>query len=125
MAQLIPSGEEDEAQLYSETDLMVLHLNTLEVLGSHFNTEKLIPSSSGKLRDWRGLASMAGLSFEHTQRLKLNSNPTKQVISIWCKQLSKSSSRRKISVQDFFDCVTNELDRRDAIDSDEVKGKRS
>ena len=120
MAQLIPSGEDDESQLYSETDLMVLHLNTLEVLGSHLNTVKLLPSSNGKLRDWRGLASMAGLSFEHTQ---LNSNPTKQVISIWCKQISKSSSGRKKSVQDFFDCVTNELDRRDAIDSDEVKGK--
>ena len=115
------AGSLEDQELYSETPLMVLRLNTLEILGHHFNSEKLIPSTSGLCRDWRGLASAADLNFEDTNRLKSNSNPTKQIILIWCRKTDRSTSR-KISVQNFFDCVANKLDRSDVVDDQKVKG---
>ena len=35
----------------------------------------------------------------------------------------KSGTSRKISVQDFFDCINNQLDRRDLYDDLRVIGK--
>ena len=121
MAQNVSVGSLEEQALYSETSLMVLRLNTLEILGHHFNTEKLIPSTSGLCRDWRGLASAADLNFEDTNRLKSHPNPTKQIILIWCQKTDRSTSR-KISVQNFFDCVTQKLDRSDVVDDQKLKG---
>ena len=114
-------GSLEEQVLYTQTPLMVLRLNTLEILGQKFNSEKLIPSTSGLCRDWRGLASAADLNFEDTNRLKSHSNPTKQIILIWC-QKTDTNTHRKISVQDFFDCVANKLDRTDVVDDQNVKG---
>ena len=82
MALSSPANEREEIALYSQTPLMVLRLNTLEILGNYFNSEKLIPSTKGFLRDWRGLASAAQLNFEDANRLKSHSNPTKQIILI-------------------------------------------
>ena len=122
MALSSPANEREEIALYSQTPLMVLRLNTLEILGNYFNSEKLIPSTKGFLRDWRGLASAAQLNFEDANRLKSHSNPTKQIILIWC-QKTNDKSRRKISVQDFLECVVSKLDRRDVIEAGRLKGK--
>ena len=114
------NAEVDES-LYSQTPLMVLRLNTLDVLGQYFNSEKLLTSNSGHLRDWRGLASAAQLNFEDTHRLKSHANPTREIISIWCQQISEKSNR-KVSVKELFDLLINKLDRRDVVDSEKVKG---
>ena len=113
---------ENDRELYSQTPLLVLRLNTLKTLGDHLNTQKLLPSTSGKSRDWRGLASDAGLNFEETNKIQSDPNPTKQVILKWC-QKNKTGTTRKISVLDFFDCVNDQLDRPDVYHETTVRGK--
>ena len=121
MARNGPAGSLEDEALYSQTPLMVLRLNTMEILGHYFNSEKLIPSSLGLCRDWRGLASAADLNFEDTNRLKSHANPTKQIILIWCQKTDRTTSR-KVSVQNFFDCIAHKLDRSDVIDDQKVTG---
>ena len=115
---------ENEQELFTQTPLLFLRPNTLKALGDFLNTPKLLSSSKGVSRDWRGLAgpSAANLNFEETNRLQSDPNPTKRIISIWCDK-NKSGTSRKISVQDFFDCVKNQLDRRDLYDDSTIRGK--
>ena len=113
---------ENDEELFAQTPLLVLRLNTLKILGDFLNTPKLLPSSNGFSRDWRGLASAAGLSFEETNRLQSDPNPTNRIIQIWC-QKNNPSTGKKISVQDFFHCILNQLDRSDLYHDTKVKGK--
>ena len=113
---------ENEQELFTQTPLLFLRPNTLKTLGDFLNTPKLLPSSRGLSRDWRGLASVADLNFEETNRLQSDPNPTKRIILKWCEK-NKSGTSRKISVQDFFDCVKNQLDRRDLYDDSTIRGK--
>ena len=120
------SSESDET-LFAHTQLFVLRPNTLKLLGDYLNSPKFIPSTAGLSRDWRGLASIADLSFEETNRIESNQtkddyNPTKQIILKWCQRNNKDTGR-KITVQDFINCVTKQLDRADVIDDTNVKGK--
>ena len=115
---------ENELELFTQTPLLFLRPNTLKTLGDFLNTPKLLPSSTGLSRDWRGLADKrcADLNFEETNRLQSDPNPTKRIILKWCEK-NKSGTSRKISVQDFFDCVKNQLDRNDLYDDSTIRGK--
>ena len=113
---------ENDRKLFSQTPLLFLRPDTLKILGDCLNTTNLLPCSKGFSRDWRGLASAADLNFEETNRLQSDPNPTKQIILKWCEK-NKSGTSRKISVQDFFDCINNQLDRRDLYDDLRVIGK--
>ena len=114
----------NDMDLFLQTPLLVLHLNTLKILGYFLNTQKILPSAKGFNRDWRGLAKIADLSLEEINQLQSDSNPTKEVILRWCKKTKKGTSER-ISVQDFFDCVINTLDRPDVYDETTAIGKLS
>ena len=113
---------ENELELFSQTPLLFLRPNTLKGLGDFLNTPKLLPSSRGYSRDWRGLARSANLNFEEIKRLESDPNPTKRLILKWCEK-NKSGTSMKISVQDFFDCVKNDLDRQDLYDDSTIRGK--
>ena len=120
-------GSESDETLFEQTQLFVLRPNTLKLLGDYLNSPKLIHSSAGLSRDWRGLASIADLSFEETNRIESNKtkddyNPTKQIILRWCQRNNKDTGR-KVTVQDFINSVTKQLDRADAIYDTNVKGK--
>ena len=123
MAYSSQTTAEMDDSLYSESPLMVLRLNTLDVLGQFLNSEMLLTSNCGLYRDWRGFASAAQLNFEDSHRLKSHPNPTRQIILTWCQKHSEKNNR-KVSVQELFDVLMNKLDRRDVIDSQKVKGNR-
>ena len=113
---------ENDMDLFLQTPLLVLHLSTLKTLGYFLNSQKILPSAKGFSRDWRGLAKAADLSLEEINQLQFDSNPTKQVILRWCKKTNKGTSKT-ISVQDFFDCVINKLDRPDVCDETTAIGR--
>ena len=113
---------ENNQKLYEQTPLLFLRPISLRTLGDFLNTPKILPCNKGFSRDWRGLANAADLNLEEINRLQHDPNPTKQIILKWC-QKNKSGTSRKISVQDLFDCMNNQLDRRDLYDDLRVRGK--
>ena len=113
--------DDPDRALYMQSPLMVLRLNTLEVLGQYLNTKRLLLTSDGHIRDWRGLEEAAELNGEEIRRLESRTNPTKEIISILC-QKQREGKNGKISVQDFFDLLLNRLDRREVVESPRVKG---
>ena len=114
---------ENDRKLFAQTPLLFLRPNTLRILSDFLDTQKILPSNKGFSRDWRGLASAADLNFEEINRRQYSPNPTKQIIIKWCEK-NKSGTSRKISVQDFFDCIINQLDRLDLYDDLRVRGKK-
>ena len=113
---------ENELELFTQTSLLFLRPNTLKDLGDCLNAPKLLPSSRGYSRDWRGLARSANLNFKELNRIQSDSNPTKRIILKWCEK-NKRGTSMKISVQDFLDCVKNDLDRQDLYDDSTIRGK--
>ena len=117
----------EDGSLFNESPLLVLSLNTLDKLGQYLNGERLIESMDGHLRDWRGLASVAGLNWQEQNQIReirgQQQNPTRHVISIWCKNHG-SSKTNTVSVREFLDLLSEKLDRRDVADSKVIKGNK-
>ena len=71
---------------FKDYSLVVLRLQTLERLSALLNPKKRLLTADGKLRDWTGLAELAGLTAAEKQRVEaaLKSDYTRCLISIWC-----------------------------------------
>ncbi|XP_065353071.1 myeloid differentiation primary response protein MyD88-A [Cloeon dipterum] len=67
------------------TPLSALTPATIEQLGMMLDSRKVIPTSKGHLRDWRGLAEMVGLSAVQQSALngKANCLFTEEVLKLW------------------------------------------
>jgi len=68
--------------------LWVLQPATLDLLSVQLAREKLLPAPGGHLRDWRGVAELAGLAQDHNtyQKICNSQNRFMELFSVWKKQ---------------------------------------
>jgi len=55
----------------------------MQKLGNQLNQPRILLTKDGKLRDWRGLADLAGLDHLEKQEVAASGNQTRKIISIW------------------------------------------
>lgn len=96
---------------------------TREFLSAHLNPLKVVPTDEGLLRDWRGLAQLAGLNGQMVALIGSKSDPTAQVLSQW-RQGSLSILRSILGQLDRWDVVddTEDMMIHDAVQF--LKGKQ-
>ena len=119
------NNEEDDT-LFSKTPLLWgLRKDSIEILAQVLqpNSQKsLLEAPSGRIRDLRGLANFSGLSISETNHLLSQPNATEKIILHWSRNIY-NNFRVKATVQVFFDCITDKLDRRDLVDDTHIRGK--
>ena len=119
------NNEEDDT-LFSQTPLLWgLRKDSVEILAQVLqpNSQKsLLETPSGRIRDLRGLANFSGLSISETNHLLSEPNATEKIILHWCRNIYNNFGV-KATVQDFFDCITNKLDRRDLFVDTNIRGR--
>ena len=103
--------EQDTSLLiFSQSSLKILRHGSLEILSHLLNPRKILLTSGGKLRDYRGLAELAGLDDMDMKRVEAADGTgrgrLREVVSIWC------AKRGDVSVGDLWRAL-EELDRFD------------
>ena len=76
------SSDGSDSSLFSSTSLKVLRPSTLQLLGARLDQRKLLTTTDGKLRDYRGLAEVAGIDAMRVEAAA--PEHTRQLISLWC-----------------------------------------
>jgi len=95
--------------------LWVLQPSTVSLLSVQLEQQKLLPSSEGHLRDWRGVAELSGLASDlHVfQKIKNSAEPFTELFNQWKK-------RPEANVSDLWE-VLEKIDRFDVKDDTEEK----
>jgi len=95
--------------------LWVLQPSTVALLSVQLEQQKLLPSSEGHLRDWRGVAELSGLASDiHVfQKIKNSAEPFTELFNQWKK-------RPDANVSDLLE-VLEKIDRFDVKDDTEEK----
>eukprot|EP00090_Calanus_glacialis_P016320 TRINITY_DN25575_c0_g1_i1.p1 TRINITY_DN25575_c0_g1~~TRINITY_DN25575_c0_g1_i1.p1 ORF type:complete len:418 (-),score=134.47 TRINITY_DN25575_c0_g1_i1:123-1376(-) len=90
--------------------MWVLQPSTVSMLSVQLQQQKLIPSSEGYLRDWRGVAELSGLAANHHvfQKIKNSSEPFSEIFNNW-KKLPEAN------VSELWD-ILGKVDRFDVRD---------
>lgn len=99
-----------------EVPLAALCNSTREALSTHLNPLKVIPTDEGLLRDWRGLAQLAGFSGQMVALIGSKPDPTAQVLNQW-RQGSVGLLRSILGQLDRWDIVndTQNMMEHDAV----------
>ncbi len=77
--------------LFAQSSLHILRPQSLDRLSTMLNPRKLLTTVEGLLRDYRGLAEAVGLSVGDLRRVEAAANPTREVISVWCRRGGEAS----------------------------------
>ncbi len=98
------------SELFEQSSLRILRPASINVLGLRLNRRKIFTTRDKKLRDYRGLAELVGLSFDEMAEVEAaENNHVKKIIVLWCRK------QKTASVEDLVNAL-GALDRHDAID---------
>ena len=79
-------GSESEDLLLSHSSLRILRPRSLELLGQMLNRRMALQTEDGLLRDYRGLAEVAGLTAAECRRAEASAGgPARAVVAMWCR----------------------------------------
>eukprot|EP00092_Neocalanus_flemingeri_P018716 GFUD01020271.1.p1 GENE.GFUD01020271.1~~GFUD01020271.1.p1 ORF type:complete len:408 (+),score=109.12 GFUD01020271.1:421-1644(+) len=87
-----------------EAPLWVLQPSTVSLLSVQLQQQKLLPSSGGHLRDWRGVAELSGLASDHHvyQKIKNSPDPFTEIFNNW-KKLPEANISKLWDILDKID----------------------
>lgn len=93
--------------VFGRTSLRYLSSSSVEALSRKLNRRRVIQTSDGRCRDYRGLEVLAGLDYELRQQVEHSQDPTRELIRHLC--------TRDVTVRHLIDWLDN-LDRTDVRD---------
>ncbi|KAG8238356.1 hypothetical protein J437_LFUL018800 [Ladona fulva] len=89
-----------------------LRLNTIAKISNSLNSNKILPTDDGFLRDWRGLAQLAGIDVQIVMNIASKSDPTAEFFKSW----SRIGDQEKSVSVGLLLSFLRKMDRWDAID---------
>ena len=95
--------------IFAQSSLSILRPASINVLSVRLNRRKLFTTRDGKLRDYRGLMIMAGLTSMETEEVEQAHDKVSKIIFLWCRHSTSPS------VANLIDALT-ELDRHDVVE---------
>lgn len=99
----------EELEKYS---VYALRSNTITKISNSLNPVKIIPTEEGLLRDWRGLAHLAGIDGETVLSLSCKSDPTAEVFKLW----KRNNGQNEIASLGLLRLCLSKMDRWDIVD---------
>lgn len=104
---------EDRVEL-ENIPLGALSPRTIAILGLKLDTKKILPSEDGYQRDFRGIATLSGLSWsEYGPMISRLPHPTEKVLELWIKD-KKNASLGQLQQ------VLGLIDRWDVVDDTDI-----
>ncbi|XP_055374442.1 myeloid differentiation primary response protein MyD88 [Condylostylus longicornis] len=107
---LAGNGEIDDNIHFNKIPISALRQKARNILSLSLNRMKIIPSENKLLRDWRGVADLAGLRSVYGQSIQMHSDPMEKLLQIWCSKDNEETA----SVDNLIKFLV-EIDRWDVL----------